>query len=325
MKTFRYILFASFAFCFVQHSKAQQLGLYTQFLTNDYVINPAVAGTRNYFLAQSNNRYQWVGLNDAPRTYVFNVNGPIGKKVGVGAYVFNDIVGPTRRFGTQASYAYHLKINEKYTLSMGLSGGFQQFAIDAAKITTKETGDIASSNGFQSVIIPDAAFGIHLYTDKFYFSASAAQILSNRVQFFDNYKNTPAQLSEHYFVMAGYKIKAGEVITITPAALAKFVNPVPLQLEAVLKIEYKDIIWIAPSYRYSAVAQKGYIGESIGAIVGLQLQDNIQFAYSYDYPFSTLNNFSTGTHEIMLGIKFKKRVASPEEQAVDKDVSNFIK
>lgn len=321
---FRYILLALLFTQVVKQGHAQQLGLYTQFLTNDYVINPAIAGTKNYFLAQSNNRYQWVGLNDAPRTYVFNVHGPLGKKVGVGAYIFNDIVGPTRRFGTQASYAYHLKINEKYTLSMGLSGGFQQFVIDAAKITLKETGDIASSNGFQSVVVPDASFGVHLYTDKFYLSASACQILSNRIQFFDNYKNTPSQLSEHYFLMVGYKINAGEMFRITPAALIKYVAPVPLQLEAVLKIEYKDIIWIAPTYRYSAIAQKGYIGESVGAIVGLQLQDNIQFAYSYDYPFSTINQYSTGTHEIMLGIKFKKRVETPEEK-LEKDVSNFVK
>jgi type IX secretion system PorP/SprF family membrane protein len=65
-------------FCLVFGSlKAQQLPQYSQYLLNRYVINPATAGTNDYFLGQTNYRSQWEGVQDAPRTYILSVNGPL--------------------------------------------------------------------------------------------------------------------------------------------------------------------------------------------------------------------------------------------------------
>src|ERR1041385_2510365 len=102
--------------------EAQQLALYSQFMVNDYVMNPAIGGRHDYFEAMSANRYQWIGITDSPRTYSLSVNGP-GKKqhVGVGGYLFTDIVGPTRRMGASFTYAYHAKLSDKVKLSFGLS------------------------------------------------------------------------------------------------------------------------------------------------------------------------------------------------------------
>ena len=47
---------------------AQQLPHYSQYMVNDYVMNPAIGGKNNYFLGMSANRYQWGGITDAPRT-----------------------------------------------------------------------------------------------------------------------------------------------------------------------------------------------------------------------------------------------------------------
>ena len=88
---------------------AQQLPQLTQYQFNDYVVNPAVAGSRPFFEIRSAHRYQWVGIQDAPRTFTFSGSSPVGEKMGVGGYIFTDIVGPTRRTGFQFSYAYHLK------------------------------------------------------------------------------------------------------------------------------------------------------------------------------------------------------------------------
>lgn len=62
---------------FSLNSTAQQLPQFTQYQLNDYVINPAVAGSRPYFEAKSNNRYQWEGITDAPRTFTLGINGPL--------------------------------------------------------------------------------------------------------------------------------------------------------------------------------------------------------------------------------------------------------
>src|SRR4051812_29637172 len=72
-------------FLWTNSSQSQQLPLYTQFMINDYIINPAIGGKNPYYEAKSSNRYQWVGIEDAPRTYILSFNGPIkAKHVGLG-------------------------------------------------------------------------------------------------------------------------------------------------------------------------------------------------------------------------------------------------
>ena len=65
MKKFLYITVIALL---VTNLQAQQLQQYTQYMLNDLAINPAVAGKDNFADMRSNNRYQWVGMTDAPRT-----------------------------------------------------------------------------------------------------------------------------------------------------------------------------------------------------------------------------------------------------------------
>ena len=66
--------------CTVSGLKAQQVPQYAQYMLNDYILNPAVSGIYDYYDVKSNNRYQWVGVTDAPRTYILSVHGPHHKK-----------------------------------------------------------------------------------------------------------------------------------------------------------------------------------------------------------------------------------------------------
>jgi type IX secretion system PorP/SprF family membrane protein len=159
----KYPVIIAFAVLTIAKTDAQQLPQYTQYLINDYVINPAIGGTQPFFQAKSNNRYQWTGITDAPRTYVFSLHGPLSNlKMGVGGYVFTDITGPTRRTGARLSYSYLLNLTDDIKMSFGVSGGLLQFAIDGGKITSKEAGDIALSSQVQSVFVPDAGAGFHI-------------------------------------------------------------------------------------------------------------------------------------------------------------------
>src|SRR5436190_13252328 len=85
---------------------AQQLPQYSQYMLNELAINPAVAGRDEHAEVRSNIRHQWVGITDAPRTYILSLQGPIrGKNMGLGINLYNDVVGPTRRSGFAATYA----------------------------------------------------------------------------------------------------------------------------------------------------------------------------------------------------------------------------
>src|SRR5438128_12249571 len=58
---------------------AQQRPYYTQYILNNYIINPAVAGIENYWDVKASHRHQWVGLNGAPVTTYVTIQGPLSK------------------------------------------------------------------------------------------------------------------------------------------------------------------------------------------------------------------------------------------------------
>src|SRR5215203_2739933 len=60
--------------------QAQQRPHYTQYILNNYIINPAVAGIENYTDVKISHRHQWVGIQDAPVTTYFTIHKAIGKQ-----------------------------------------------------------------------------------------------------------------------------------------------------------------------------------------------------------------------------------------------------
>ncbi len=61
-------------------SFAQQRPHYTQYILNNYIINPAVAGIENYTDIKISHRLQWVGLDGAPVTINLILKGPTDEK-----------------------------------------------------------------------------------------------------------------------------------------------------------------------------------------------------------------------------------------------------
>jgi type IX secretion system PorP/SprF family membrane protein len=290
--------------------RAQQLPHYSNYMLNNYPMNPAVGGSNSYFEGLSNNRYQWIGITDAPRTYMLSVNGPTrNKKMGLGGLLFTDIVGPTRRTGLYLSYAYHIKVAEKVRVSLGISAGILQFMVDGSKITLHDPKDNVISGGVEQTIIPDFGAGIYVYsTDKkWYVGASVPQIMQSRVKFYDYTYTGLSRLATHYYVTGGYKFDLGANFKIEPSACVKYVAPAPVQFDLGLRAIYKEKIWIGGAYRHL---------DAVSAMVGFVMQENITFAYAYDFTMTNIKKYSTGTHELMIGIKFHKTAESSSKAKI---------
>lgn len=306
------ILLAIAALGFSQ-ANAQQNPLYSQFLFNDYAVNPATGGTVPYYDVRSVHRYQWVGIVDAPRTYTLTVHGPMkNRKMGLGGFLYTDHVGPTRRTGVQFSYSYMVNITSDIKLSFGVSAGMLQWMVDASKITLHDEGDAVISNGLQSTLVPDAKFGIYLYKPndnpygigkKFYFSAAAPNLLQNKLYFFDSQASTLSQLEDHYYAAGGYQFDVAKDFKVEPSFLVKYVDPVPIQFDVNARVIYQDMIWLGGSYRTN---------DAISLMLGYLHKGALQIGYSYDLTTTNLGNYSTGTHEVLLGIRF----ISPEDDSV---------
>jgi len=97
--------------------------------------NPAVAGVTKQTTMGASYRSMWSGIAGSPVTALVYGSTFLEKaNIGVGAYLYSDVTGPTSRRGIQTSYAYHIPTNNGGTFSVGLEARFQQFAIDKAML-----------------------------------------------------------------------------------------------------------------------------------------------------------------------------------------------
>ena len=292
-------------------SSAQQLPQFSQYMLNDYFQNPAVAGSRQqYFSAMSANRLQWLGITDAPRTYCISMNGPLQRwNMGVGGYLFTDIVGPTRRIGLSGSYSYHIKLMEKapcgeespMKLSMALSAGILQFAIDGSKLTLNDNTDYIL-NHYQSTIVPDFGSGAYLYCDRWWFGTAIPQIYPASLKNLNTHADIKGRIVMHSYTSGGYRFFLTDEFSAEPSFLIKYVRPAPVQIDIGSRIIYKQKNWIGITYRTK---------DAISIMAGLIYMENLSFGYAYDILTTNLKNYSDGTHELIIAIRFNAPVITP--------------
>lgn len=276
---------------------AQQIQQVTQYQWMGLSYNPAFAGSDSYFNAYASHRTQWAGITDAPRTYQLGLHAPSKSgKMGFGGHIITDVAGPTKRFGFQGVYAYHLQINETSKLALGASFGLTQFTIDGSQITLREGNDNALNGSIQSELKPDASFGALWYSDKFRVGVSAMQILNNNLDLFPG--DGDGKMAVHYYLTGGYKFNVSEQFDIEPTSLIKFVDPMPAQIDLSARVIYKTNLWLGASYRSS---------DAIAIFAGYNILDYLTLGYSYDLATSDIQTYTNGTHEILVQLRFGKK------------------
>ncbi len=317
----------SFILLFGSSAIAQQRPYYTQYIMNNYIINPAVAGIENYWDVKASHRLQWVGLQDAPVTTYLTIQGPIHKSdyderqtatsfgpegrnprgqaywqtytapephAGVGLSVINDATGPLNRFTAYGTYAYHLSLNVQTSLAVGISAGISQLSLNADNLNFATTVDPAvSGSGIINKIKPDISAGAWLYSKDYFVGLSFQQIIPEQVSFSNNTVGMETgKLLPHTFLTAGYRMMLSDDISFLPSVLLRYINPLPLGVDINAKFQYLDLLWVGGSYR---------IQDGFAAMIGININNNINIGYSYDITTSQLNTVSKGTHEILIG------------------------
>lgn len=301
MKTLYIIIFsftASFLF-------AQQLPQYTQYMLNELALNPAVAGKDEFPEVRSNSRQQWVGITDAPRTYMLALNGPVRlKNMGVAMNIYTDIVGPTRRTGIDLSYGYHLKLEEDMFLSMGLTAGVLQWGIDGNKLTLREEGDPSLSTLYQTTYVPNFGAGIYFRkNNQYHIGVSIPQLYQAPINIYN--PNSESKIVSHVLINGAYTFTLNEEFKVEPSFLIKYVKPSPAIFDIGGRVIYKDEVWMGASYRHK---------EAVSLLVGYFYKNYLMIGYSYDFLTTNIRNYSSGSHEIMVGLRFSRKQAATWEK-----------
>ena len=305
----RFILFFALFLAASVYMNAQQDARYTQYMFNKLAINPAYAGSGDGFTnglsLTALYRTQWVGFEGQPRTISFSAHTPLGtaKKVGMGLYLEHDMIGVHGRSTGYLSYAYHFGLGGQSRLGIGLQGGGMYLVSDYTEVPNNGGPIDVSDPAFDQRItkfMPNFGVGLYFYNPTaFYVGASVPHLL-------DNDKGTPTKIAHqyrHYHFMAG-GIIGPEAFKIKPSALLKVVPGVaPVQLDMNLLFLIKNAVWFGPSLRIAPVQIDGATRlkpESLDFIIAFQVK-GFKVGYAYDLTLTKISNFTSGSHEIMLG------------------------
>lgn len=282
---------------------SQQTPLYTMYMWNQLVINPAYAGSREALTASAVLREQWVGLEGAPSTQVLSIHSPLpNDKIGLGFTVQNDNVGPVNNTGIWGDFAYRLQVTQKAKLSLAVRGGFGIYQADLRNIETGEANDPSFNQNISNDFTPNFGFGAYYYTDRAYVGIASPTLLENEL---NSGNNTPGQdfgdlNKRHYYLLAGYVFNisadSGSVM-FRPSTVIRAVSGAPVSFDISANFLLKQKLWLGASYRYR---------DAIAAIVSFNFTDHLQAGYSYDFGTSDLNTYHNGSHEIMLTYDFFK-------------------
>ncbi|HRY32413.1 MAG TPA: type IX secretion system membrane protein PorP/SprF [Bacteroidales bacterium] len=270
---------------------AQQVPLTSQYMMNQYILNPAVAGTESFIPINLNIRNQWLNLEGAPVTQTLSSHAWLGKNIGIGGCFFNDVTGPTRRTGMSMSLAYHLRLNKDFTrmLSFGLGGVFFQRYVDIDKLTTAEPEDMSILNGFNNQLGQDANFGM-LYSDygKYHVGFSVLNLLESKKDLYNVSDEIKNPVSRAYYLHGAYYFDLGRLYGLEPSFLLQRQENTPIQVDLNLRFTYNKMFWFGGSYRMQ---------DAFVLMFALDMKD-FAIGYSYDLTMSEIRKHSQGSHEV---------------------------
>ncbi len=275
---------------------SQQDAIYSQYMYNQFVINPAYAGSRNSMSAVLMHRTRWMGIDGAPTTSSLSVHSDLNKKnLAWGANFAADRLGPTTNVMAAIAGAYHLRL-KKGKLAFGLRLGFFNSSINGAKLDFRDPTDNLNTGSRQSAMLPSVDFGLYYYTRKFYAGLSLNHMGGGTFNY-SELSDATINLRRYNTLGMGYAFDINDNLIIKPSFLLKQSQPLTGNLDVNLSALLYETVWLGVSLRNTS---------TFNILFEINATDYMRFGYSFDTFTNGLNNASNGAHEIFVGFDFSR-------------------
>lgn len=279
-----------FFMAFVGSAAAQQHALYSQYVFNLYMINPAYAGSRDALSANIGYRAQWVGFEGAPKTQNFSLHSPLrNKNMAAGLQFQNDEIGARNATSVSGTYAYSINLGNAQRLRFGLQGGLINYKMDWNALNYDARNDPASWSNDPNRWIPNFDFGMMYTSPRSYIGFSAANLSGPAI---NNTDLSDARLSTHFHLMAGKVFEINENLALKPGFLVRHAYDGPVNFDLSIGTLISNRLWITTAYRHGF----GMVGAA-----HVYVTDKIHFGYAYDWTLSPMATYQSGSHEIFIG------------------------
>ena len=275
-----------------QKAVSQQRPVYSGYMFNGLVLNPAYAGNQKQLNATVMHRDQWVNIEGAPKTQTLTVHSALKKwPVGVGLLVSRDRIGVHDDMSVYGIYSYKIKLPVG-TLAFGLQGGFNNTVSDFTRLTVLDPSD-PYFNGTAKKFKPNFGTGAYYSTNDTYVGFSIPFLVNNKVFTVEDVVSE-AREARYYFLTGGHVFPLNDDFKLMPSVLLRVQEGQPAGMDINTNLFIADVLNVGASYRS---------GDAMIFLFELILNQNFRFGYAYDHTISKVRNYTPGSHEIMLNYR----------------------
>jgi type IX secretion system PorP/SprF family membrane protein len=279
--------------------------VYSQYLQNGLMINPAYTGSRGALSAFLSYRMQWMGTKGSPLLQSVSFHSPMkDDKVALGLLAQFMQYGVTKSTSIYADYAYHIRLKTG-KVSFGLKAGADISNTDYTGLLLTDSNDPVFTANDKPYILPNIGAGIYYFNDRFFAGFAIPSFLS--------YQKTDRGTTQVYHSFREYNllISAGGLIVLSPVLKFKPSVLIDYSLQRTKKLTQFDIngnfiiadlIWAGGSWRTSEQVVVG--------ILQVQINPQLLLGLSYDYPAGRMNTYSKGSSEFILRYEFGYKVSA---------------
>ena len=292
---------------FSQEVSAQQAFQFSQYFSNQLVLNPAYAGSEDALSVTMVHRNQWSGVQGAPKTTTLSGHTLFkNEHTGLGANLFVDKINIHSNVSFNGIYSYRIKTGSNSYLSLGLSAGINYHKSDYNALLPNIHNPNDPGIRFDQLTTSIFQFGTGAYfkSPRLELGVSAPILYSSYTGGDGENPELPS-MEPHYFISGKYKIKVSPSLVLSPGFLIKSKKNWPLSYDINAEALLKEVLMVALSYRSF---------ETLSTIVQMKLLPQMKFGYSYDVPLSNIQRRNFNSHEIMLNYIFRYKeykVSSP--------------
>ncbi len=285
MKTLTLFAFILLAF----PTFAQQDPLYSQYMFNPLLINPAYAGLNNNFNAMVGYRTQWTGFEGQPTTFNASAHTSLlNNKIGAGMLITNDQIGNIKNTETNFSFSYKLNLKET-VFSFGMQAGVQNYRTDYSDLTILDPTDNAFLGGERGTRLNLGA-GAILKNERYFIGLSVPRLLPS---IFKNGGQEFELYNQHYYLAGSYVYYLDKRIRLKPSMLLRGVKGAPASVDLAFNINLNAV-------HTAGVFTRNF--NTYGVLLQTLLAEKYRFGYVFELPTNKSVGTKFTTHEISLGI-----------------------
>jgi type IX secretion system PorP/SprF family membrane protein len=277
---------------------------YTQYMDNLTPLNPAYSLLDKAGSVNMLGRKEWVGIDGAPTTFLFNGNVPISSiDAAAGLTVMNDQFAIEHQTEVNAYFAKGIQLGQAAYLGVSLNAGIRNYVANYTDVANNGAGPVDpvfATNIRQTK--PNVGFGVMYYTDWYYIGVSAPELTITSLGT-ASIQNS-ANFTNHYYFSGALITTVAEDIKFKPATLFTYGKGEPTVADFSGTFYFKETLGLGLDYRTNS---------EMAGIITLNVSGfHIGYSYQFGTNSNNLGGINTATHEVSISYRFGKGAAVPK-------------